>query len=471
GRRGGAGVSVGNGQYLQPGCCGSEATPMASRMFRTALVLVLAAGFLAAAAPLSAADNAATVKGLVVSSSKNAAPDLNGAVYTLRTDASTGAGNQLMGGRGSSFQFPFWAAALPHYANNGDQIAYWACGSGCGKSGLLGTNAAGVTVDTTLASKFAGSAAAAGVAGQRWSVIAGSDAPLSASEYARANAIGAEILTLPLTIGEVTVDANINSCTAGNLQLTPSQISEIYLKHITVWNDARLVANNPCLAPESTAISTLARCDSSGTTFVFTDFLTRSVGAPWAASQTISPPASIDGCGSGNVGLAQKLVATPGGIAYVELDQAIALGLKYAAIQNSAGAYVKPSAASGQAAADAASPSLPRAQDSWTGISIAWAPGSDSYPVTTFTYDIVIGNPYDVADGANNYRDVVTADQYNAAKSVLAWMVTDGQQFLPTGFVALTPSVQALSLHGIERMNYGAQQTFTVGDRQTNGYP
>src|SRR5712692_7138264 len=171
-----------------------------------------------------------------------------------------------------------------------------------------------------------------------------SDVPLKASEAA---AMGGsdKVVQIASTLGTVSMAYNLDGVADGQLKLTPETIAGIFLGKITKWNDSALAADN----------SVVHRSDGSGTTYIFTDYLS-SVSADWKA-KTGGPGKSIswpvgDGA-QGNAGVATRVTQTPGAIGYVELAYVLQTKMKQAALKNHDGNFVIPSAAGATAAAQA----------------------------------------------------------------------------------------------------------------------
>jgi phosphate transport system substrate-binding protein len=262
-----------------------------------------------------------------------------------------------------------------------------------------------------------------------------SDAPLTAEEIQQTpNAVH-----IPETIGSVVPAYNLP---VEGLKLTGPILADIFLGKITQWNDPQIQSINSGLSLPAEDIVVVHRSDGSGTTFVWTDYLSN-VSSSW--NQQIGKGKSVQwpiGVGApGNEGVANSINTTPNAIGYVELTYAITTGMKHASVQNQAGNFIQGSLDSTRAAVTAAAPSLPAGDQpqSWTNVTMVNAPGADSYPIASFSYLLV-------------YKDLSTnpglRDQNKAQNLVdfINWAITDGQQFAPDlGYVPLPEQVVQLN--------------------------
>jgi phosphate transport system substrate-binding protein len=261
------------------------------------------------------------------------------------------------------------------------------------------------------------------------------DAPLTSEEIQQTpNAVH-----IPETIGSVVPAYNLP---VEGLKLTGPILADIFLGKITQWNDPQIQSINSGLSLPAEDIVVVHRSDGSGTTFVWTDYLSN-VSSAW--EQQIGKGKSVQwpiGVGApGNEGVANSINTTPNAIGYVELSYAITTGMKHASVQNEAGNFIQGSLDSTRAAVAAAAPSLPAGDQpqSWTNVTMVNAPGADSYPIASFSYLLV-------------YKDLSTnpglRDQNKAQNLVdfINWAITDGQQFAPDlGYVPLPEQVVQLN--------------------------
>ncbi len=213
-----------------------------------------------------------------------------------------------------------------------------------------------------------------------------SDAPLSATDAVNVP----NALHIPETIGAVTVAYNLPGVPSG-LHLTGKVIADIYQGTITKWNDTAIQTLNPNVALPATNIIVVHRSDSSGTSFVFTGYLSAS-SSTWNTSvgqgKSVAWPVGVGA--SGNAGVAGTVEGSANTIGYVELAYSLQYNMKVAAVQNPTGNWIMPTLASTTAAAQSvASAGLPAGTASWTNVNILNAPNAQAYPIVTFSYIIV----------------------------------------------------------------------------------
>jgi phosphate transport system substrate-binding protein len=222
-----------------------------------------------------------------------------------------------------------------------------------------------------------------------------SDAPMTDDELSKAK--GGAILHFPTVLGAVVITYNLPGVTK-SLHLTGDVISDIYLGRITKWDDAKLKALNPGVALPSTDIIVAHRSDGSGTTFIFTDYLT-AVSPAWASGPSkgkdVKWPVGLGG--KGNEGVAGIVKQTPGAIGYVELAYVKQNKLPFAEVKNAAGQFVSPTIESVTEAAAGAAKALPPTTD--FRVSIVNAPGREAYPISSFTWLLVYANQSDATKG------------------------------------------------------------------------
>jgi len=217
-------------------------------------------------------------------------------------------------------------------------------------------------------------------------------------------------------MGAVVITYNVPGLTHP-LNLNGDAIADIFSGKITKWNDPQIVAQNHGVALPNSDILVVHRSDGSGTTYIFSDYLT-SVSPSWSSTlgkgKGIKWPVGLGG--KGNEGVAGQVKQTPGSIGYVELAYAKQNNLPYANVRNAAGRFITPSIASVTAAA--ASMKLPKNTD--YRISIANAPGKDSYPISSMTWILVYQNQPDRVKGAKlvNFLRWAYKDGEKAAASL-----------------------------------------------------
>src|SRR5919202_3197212 len=263
-----------------------------------------------------------------------------------------------------------------------------------------------------------------------------SDAPLTRSEQQKAP--GA--VHIPETIGSVVVAYNLpTSVPNKGLKLTGPVVADIFLGKIKKWNDPQIQSINPGITLPSDDIVVVHRSDGSGTTFVWTSYLSK-ISPQW--NQTVGSAKSVQwpiGIGSpGNEGVANAIKGTPNTIGYVELAYALTTKMSYAFIQNKAGKFIEPSLDSTKAAVSASAPQLPKGDGSWTSVSMVDAPGDTSYPIASFTYALV-------------YKELSTNPSIDQSKAkaltnFFSWTIIDGQKLAPRlGYVPLPDQVVKLN--------------------------
>jgi phosphate transport system substrate-binding protein len=198
-------------------------------------------------------------------------------------------------------------------------------------------------------------------------------------------------------LGAVVVTYNLPGAPAG-LKLVGDVLADIFAGRITKWNDARLASLNPGTTLPATDILVVHRSDGSGTTYIFSDYLS-AVSATWKAApgkgKELQWPVGLGA--KGNEGVAGQVKQTPGAIGYVELAYAKQNGLPTAAMKNAAGQFVAPSIDAVTAAAAGVAAQLPADTD--YRLSIVNAPGAGAYPISSFTWLLVYRNEPDTTKG------------------------------------------------------------------------
>jgi hypothetical protein len=185
-------------------------------------------------------------------------------------------------------------------------------------------------------------------------------------------------------------------------------------------------------------------------------------------------------CGDGNIGVAEQVQDITGAFGYVETGTLEEKNLDDAALQNGDGTnFVRPSAATAQAAAAGAAPNLPPAHGNWSEVEITLETGLNAYPAATFTYIVMFANPLQLQDDANTAEseptmdEIWTAEQWATAKAYVEFVLTDGQDLV--GQVALAPLdelTQSRALAGLTQLTpWGAGAEVTIEDTSSQGYP
>lgn len=313
---------------------------------------------------------------------------------------------QSLTGAGASFPDPIYKKWFSeHNKKTGVQINYQAAGSSAGiRQFTAGTVDFGAT-----------------------------DGPMTAEQM---TAVKGQVVHIPTVLGAVVVTYNLPAVGQTPLKLSGTVIADIFLGKITKWNDRALTALNPGVALPSADILVVRRSDGSGTTFIFTDFLSK-ISPDWKAKvgtgQSVNWPVGLGG--TGNAGVTQQVRQTPGSIGYVELVYAEQNKLPSASIMNSTGAFIRPSleavtAAAGSAKFDA---------NTDFRVSITNAPGAKSYPISSFTWLLINPQNPDPAKG-------------KVLKEFLTWMITPEAQNMAASltYAPLPPEVIALVAKRVE---------------------
>ena len=247
-----------------------------------------------------------------------------------------------------------------------------------------------------------------------------SDAPMTDEQLAKATA--SPVLHIPTVLGAVVMTYNLPGVT-GKVRLTSDVIADIFLGKITQWSDARITALNPALTlPKDLAILVAHRSDGSGTTAVFSDYLSKT-SADWKAKvgsgTALKWPVGLGG--KGNDGVTGLVSQTPGAIGYIELTYAQTNKLPFAEIKNKAGNFVDPSPKSVTAAANGALKTMP--ED--FRVSITDSPAKDAYPISSFTYLLI-------------YKKM-PAEKSKPLQEFLMWAMNQGQKMAEPLFYAPLP--------------------------------
>ncbi len=280
--------------------------------------------------------------------------------------------------------------------------------------------------------------------------FAATEAPLTVEQFERA----AGTLTIPFTIGTVTLAYNIPG--VDGLRLSGEVLAEIFLGEITRWNHPRLQELNPEAQLPDQQIVVVHRSDGSGTTYVFTDYLTK-VSEAWADrvgySTSVAWPVGIGG--NGNEGVGGAIRNNAHSLGYVELSYVNSLGLPTAAIRNRAGNFVQPTLEAGTAAAAASVGGLPAGHEPWHEVSFTDPEAADAYPISSFSYYLV----YEELDRAG---DRMTRQRAENIVRWLEWSVTEGQQYNnDVENAALPESVRQLNLETLDRIRFNGEQVRT----------
>jgi phosphate transport system substrate-binding protein len=315
------------------------------------------------------------------------------------SSTASSSGSVDLTGAGATFPYPLYSKWFSDYAKlTGVKINYQSIGSGGGIRQLSEQ-----TVE-----------------------FGASDSPMSDQELA--NAKGGAVLHIPTVLGAVVLTYNVPGLSAP-INLTPKVIADIFSGRITKWSDTRITTLNPGATLPNTDILVVHRSDGSGTTYIFTDYLTAAVPA-WASAvgkgKEVKWPVGLGA--KGNEGVAGQVKQSPGALGYVELAYAKQNKLAIAAVQNKAGKMIVASVPAVTAAAAGVAKSLPANTD--YRISIVNAPGADSYPISSFTWILVYQHQRDAVKG----KKLV---------DFLNWALTDGETAAPPLDYAPLPAEMA----------------------------
>lgn len=333
------------------------------------------------------------------------------------TAAAASSPHLTLTGAGSTFDAPFFdlAFAKYHQQHPGVTVDYADVGSG-----------AGITAFSAKQADFGAS-----------------DVPMTAAEQAAAK--GGQVVQVPVDLGAEGVVYNLPLPAGSRLHLTGPVIARIFLGQITSWHDPAITALNPGINLPDARISVVHRSDGSGTTYIFSNYLS-SVSQAWAAKvgagKTLHWP--VGEGAEGNGGVAASVYRTPYSIGYVEQSYSKGLLLPSAAIRNKAGHYVIPSVQS--AAADAAQkPAITP-----TDFSIVNQPGASSYPITGYSWALVYAHQPSQATG----QQLV---------SLLDWLTHSGQTYAATtSYVPLPTRIRQLA-HTMLQQVTGSDGTRLLG--------
>jgi phosphate transport system substrate-binding protein len=300
-------------------------------------------------------------------------------VVGLLAFAGIGVQAQKLTGAGATFPYPIYSKWFSEYtgAHPGVEINYQSIGSGGGirqvTSGLVDFGA--------------------------------SDMPMSDDALASSKV---KLVHIPTVLGAVVPIYNVPG--ASNVRFSGDVLAQIYLGKIGMWNDARIVKDNPGVTLPAQKIIVVHRSDGSGTSFIWTDYLSK-VNKDWenGPGKGTSPAWPVGVGGKGNEGVAGFVRQLPGSIGYVELIYALQNKIAFGAVQNAAGSWVTASI-DGVTEAAASVKQMPADYR----VSITNAPGKDAYPISSFTYLLVPTHP---GNAANE----------KVIKDLLSWIVKSGE--------------------------------------------
>jgi phosphate transport system substrate-binding protein len=290
-----------------------------------------------------------------------------------------------LNGAGATFPNPMYSKWFSEYdkLHSGVQINYQSLGSGAGIRGVTEG-----TVD-----------------------FGASDMPMSDGQLSEAEAkLKSKILNIPTVLGAVVPAYNVPGV-SGEVKFTPDALAEIFLGKVTKWNDKAITSVNPGVNFPDKPIIVVHRSDGSGTTFIWTDYLSK-VSGDWksqvGSNTSVKWPIGLGQ--KGNEGVAGSIRQLAGAIGYVELIYAVQNNITYGSVRNAAGVFVEASL-EGVTAAAASAPKMPAD----FRVSITDAPGKDAYPISSFTWLLIPQQSKDAAKGK------ILADFVN-------WMLMDGEK-------------------------------------------
>lgn len=310
-----------------------------------------------------------------------------------------------LNGAGSTFDYPFFSKAFYVYGQSSQvQVNYQSVGSGAGIQ------------------QFSANLVNFGA----------SDVPMQASDLKPAEAKGGPVVQFPITLGGVAIAYNLPSV-HGQVKLTGKALTDIYLGKVKTWNSPEIVALNKGLKLPNTPIVVVHRSDGSGTSYIFTNYLS-TISPTWSkqvgVGKSVNWPVGIGG--KGNEAVAGSIHNTVGAIGYVELAYVLQTKMTDAALENSAGKFVSPTPAS-VAAAAAQKPNV-----SATNFSIVDQKGANSYPISGYSWGMA-------------FKNQTNPDVATSLVNLFTWMETTGQkQAASVDYVPLPSNVDKAALAAIK---------------------
>src|SRR5271154_4208722 len=318
-----------------------------------------------------------------------------------------GASAQNLNGAGATFPYPIYSKWFSEYRqqNSSVQINYQSIGSGGGIQQVTSG-----TVD-----------------------FGASDVTMTDDQIAKAKV---KVMAIPTVLGAVVPVYNVPGVSK-DLNFSGDVIADIYLGKISKWNDGRIAKDNPGVSLPDKSVLPVYRSDGSGTTFIFTDFLTK-VSPDWSSkvghSTSVKWPTGIGQ--KGNEGVAGMVRQSPYSFGYVELIYAETNKMSFGAVRNASGKFLKASTAGVTAAAAAAAKTMPADYR----VSITNAPGADSYPISSFTWLLIPTHSTDAAKA-------------KALAGFLEWMLDHGEnEAAPMTYAPLPKQVQDMVRKSIENV-------------------
>ncbi len=344
------------------------------------------------------------------SGAQSSSPVIPTQANTSLPAGSTAAQATSLNGAGATFPQPLYTKWFStYYQQTGVKINYQGVGSGAGIQQIT----AG-TVD-----------------------FGASDGIMTADQQAAAEAKGGPILHIPMTSGSEAIIYNVSGIGSGQLKLSGDVLANVYLKTITKWNDPAITALNPGLNLPDAAIAVVHRSDGSGTTYIFTNYLSK-VSSDWKTkvgnATSVNWPGDLGG--QGNAGVAGQVQQIPNSIGYVELAYALQNKLPFAALKNATGNYELPSIEGTTQAATGVT--LPADMK----IMITNSTNPDAYPICGFTWILAYVSQPDKAKGLT-------------LANMLWWAIHQGQQYTaPLDYAPLSTDAVKNAENEILSMNY-----------------
>ena len=321
-------------------------------------------------------------------------------------------GDNTILGAGSTFVNPLFSKMFYEYhSKTGIEVNYQSIGSGGGILQL--TNK---TVD-----------------------FGDSDTPLNDDQTQK---MGEPVLHIPMCAGAVVISYNLPGVTAA-LKITPEVIADIYLGKITKWNDSKIASINKGVKLPNLSILVAHRADGSGTTAIFTDYLSK-VSPEWKSKvgqgAAVNWPAGLGG--KGNEGVAGLVKQSPGGIGYIELAYAVQNKMPYAKVRNMKGKFIEPTIATTSTAANV---KLPADSKIFIGNTAA----ADGYPIAGFTWALIYKE--------QNYKGRSFAKAQNVLK-LLWWNTHEGQQYCAgLNYAPLAPAAVKVAENILKSATYNGK--------------
>jgi len=313
-------------------------------------------------------------------------------------------------GAGASFPLPLYQKMFEEYSSTGTRVNYQSIGSGGGINQLVAKTihfgATDAIVDAEVEQKS-----------------------------------GDTIIHIPTCLGAVVVTYNL----PGNpkLKLTADVIADIFLGNITSWNDKKITDLNPGVSLRRMPITVVTRAESSGTSFIFTEYLTKTnkeFAEKVGAGTTVTWPVGLSE--RGNPGVAGRVKENEGAVGYVELIYALSNDMPYADVLNKAGNYITPNLQSVTLAANVEIPAD-------TKVSLTDTDAAQGYPISSFTWVILFKE--------QNYEKRTQAEA-KATVDLIKWMITDAQTFTNAlHYAPLPEAAQKAGLNLLKTVTYGGR--------------